>query len=107
MMNHKRNILLFCMIFAAHVSYCQFSLKKSFQTSFSQKKFFSVQSSFPGNISQRIPENFSATQLGFICKQEWHWENATKIPLRLRIGSVAQCDKLEGKKSLVLNSVAP
>ena len=106
-MNHKRIILLFCMIFAAHISYCQFSLKKSFQTSFSQKDFFKTSRLSSGIIPLNIPGNFSTTQLGFICKQEWHWESVTKIPLRLRIGSVAQCDKLEGKKSLTLNSVLP
>jgi hypothetical protein len=46
---------------------------------------------------QILPSNFYATQLGFFCKQEIKLEKLTKIPFRFRLGSVEECDKLEGK----------
>ena len=46
-----------------------------------------------------LPANFSCTQLGFFCKKEMKFESATKIPLRLRLGSLQYNDWLEGKKN--------
>lgn len=45
-----------------------------------------------------LPANFYMQQLGFICKKEWAIEKATKIPFRFRLGSLQQCNYLEGKK---------
>ncbi len=33
----------------------------------------------------------------FFCKMEWEMEKTTHIPLRFRLGSLADCDALEGK----------
>lgn len=52
----------------------------------------------PNPLFKSIPENFYFLNLGIICKQEWKIEKATKIPFRIRIGSLQQCDWLEGKK---------
>jgi hypothetical protein len=44
-----------------------------------------------------IPPNIFYLQSGAICKMEWKLEKATRIPFRFRLGSLADCNALEGK----------
>ncbi len=44
-----------------------------------------------------IAPNFYSGNLGFFCKQEIKFEKVIKFPFRFRLGSVADCDRLEGK----------
>ena len=44
-----------------------------------------------------IPANFSMCNYGFFCRQELKVEKATNIPIRLRLGSLEQCNYYEGK----------
>jgi hypothetical protein len=43
------------------------------------------------------PANLYYLQSGYFCKREWEIEKATHIPFRFRLGSLADCDTMEGK----------
>lgn len=47
---------------------------------------------------QILPANYYTTKFGFMCKQELLLEKKTKIPFRIRLGSLAYTNMLEGKR---------
>lgn len=44
-----------------------------------------------------ISPNYYTQNFGFFCKKELQLEKITKIPFKFRLGSVQQCDWMEGK----------
>lgn len=52
-------------------------------------------SAYSANI---ITPDYYTKHMGFICKKEFALEKITKVPLRFRLGSLQQCNYLEGKK---------
>ena len=44
-----------------------------------------------------VPDNYYSCNLGFMCKKEIQIQKSTKIPLKIRLGSVEYVDKMEGK----------
>ena len=47
-----------------------------------------------------LPPNYYSAQLGFFCKQEIKFEKIYKIPFKFRLGSIEECDRLEGKRRI-------
>lgn len=41
--------------------------------------------------------DFYLNHLGWVCRKEWQLDQKTRIRIRFRLGSVADCDYLEGK----------
>lgn len=49
-------------------------------------------------VPQTVPANFSTCEYGFFCKEELKMEKVTKLPIRIRLGSLQQCNYYEGKE---------
>ena len=45
-----------------------------------------------------LPANFYSCHIGYFCRKEIKFEKATRIPLRFRIGTLQECNRLEGKR---------
>lgn len=50
------------------------------------------------SLSNIVSADYYTRHIGFVCKKELAFEKVTKIPLRFRVGSLQQCNYLEGKK---------
>ncbi len=63
-----------------------------------KKAYYALQMVASSEVAKQIiTPNFYTDRLGYFCKQEIKFEKSTKIPLRFRLGSVVDCDRLEGK----------
>ena len=110
-MYKKAKFLFFCMIFVGAFTYGQdftiqsvaktghkplvskYLLSPSAPAAILHKQSFPV-ASMPYPV---INPAFYTQNFGFFCKKELQLEKVTKLPLRFRLGSVQQCDWLEGK----------
>lgn len=98
-MKDKRKVLIFCMIFVANAAFCQYSPKITVHSFIGHvESSRKIHPSVPGLFLAVLPGNFSTTQLGFFCKQEWKFESATRVPFKFRLGNMGYCDWMEGKK---------
>jgi hypothetical protein len=103
--NKKAKIILFCMAFVGSnvfsqplenppIKIQQLSLSKRLTVQINSN--LSLPQLFPTSM-QVISPNYYTDRLGYFCKQEIKFEKSTRVPLRFRLGSVADCDRLEGK----------
>ena len=60
-----------------------------------QNPFKGLNLGMEGSYTQ--PPNLYYLQSGYFCKREWEFEKATHIPFRFRLGSLADCNAIEGK----------
>jgi hypothetical protein len=87
--------------------YAQNSIDFKVQNDFLLKNksipFDSVHLIFPSasrmatSSKQTISPDFATCKYGFFCRQELKIEKATKFPIRIRLGSLQQCNYYEGK----------
>jgi len=50
----------------------------------------------PATKTPLKPEEYYQQQFGFFCKKEWKLEKQTQIPLKLRLGSYQETERIEG-----------
>ncbi len=124
-MNAKAKFLFFCMIFVGTGVFAQKNVinnvtekrrvavsrldPPSFYNLYSVKKdnkFYLGSPAFKTTNENKsiisatpiISSNFYTQNFGFFCKKELQLEKITKIPFKFRLGSVQQCDWMEGKR---------
>lgn len=98
-------ILFFCMIIVDVTASAQLNSPNiNTVKGFSQSPLTKPVTTFPPSVAiNAIPPNFYVNNLGFFCKQELKIQSLTGIPLKLRLGTVQQCDWMEGKRHAGLN----
>ncbi len=102
----KQFLLVFCLFLVqfaiAQNAYKPISFVHKFKPFFEPKINLITNSATPVAIKLQtigaIPANAYTLNFGFFCKKELMFEKRTKIPLRFRLGSLAHCNYLEGKK---------
>jgi hypothetical protein len=105
--NKKLKILFFCMIVVGSAAQAQLTYPEKkgllpiIQMTMDKSKLFDFKKpvTVPASYKPFLPADFYSKQLGFVCKQEIKMDKVIKVPFRFRLGSVEQCDWLEGKKA--------
>jgi hypothetical protein len=129
-MNGNAKILFFCMIFVGNSAFgqknsiaipryhgtfsvanqpdtphfCTMSLVKlgdKYFIGFPKKKSTIPPQPCISPVFPVIASNFYTQNFGFFCKKELQLEKLTKVPFKFRLGSVQQCDWMEGKPNAV------
>jgi hypothetical protein len=82
------------------LNYYTFPLKNKLKASDTAIHFISSISLFTNleNLKPPVSRNFSTCTYGFFCREELKIEKITKVPIRFRLGSMAQCNYYEGKR---------
>lgn len=86
---------LLIIILVFFFNYCFGQQKSSLPPKYVFKSI--VISSQPKKPIPIIRADFISLKQGYICKQEWKFEKKTGVPIRLRLGSLAYVNKMEGK----------
>jgi hypothetical protein len=51
----------------------------------------------PGTKAPLAPNDYYQQHFGFFCKKEWNWEKQTQLPVKVRLGSYQEAQRMEGK----------
>ena len=94
-------IFFFCMIFAnLGVSSQANPLQPNTDKALPPFPYLISTASFIRSFEKEVVSpKFYTSNLGFFCKQELKIQAITKIPVKIRVGSVQYCDWMEGKKN--------
>jgi hypothetical protein len=117
-MIQKAKILFFCMIFAITAVFAQKtdSIKPIIAPQFlladykycpHDSIYFYNSATAKNNLQTTSPlpsisiisANYYTQNFGFFCKKELQLQKAIKFPFVFRLGSVEQCNRLEGKRN--------
>ena len=79
------------------IVFCSCCLVFTAKSQYQPKTIIKKDSSFLFTKPFTLTTNYQTLGWGFFCKKEWQFEKATKIPLRIRLGSLEYTNKLEGK----------
>lgn len=101
----KAKILIFCMVFVENNAFSQTQgdnrvewMQQSWWKRPASPAVLGLQMTHPAAFAkQLISPTYYTDRLGYFCKQEIRFEKNTGIPLRFRLGTVVDCDLLEGK----------
>lgn len=93
-MSFHNLFIVLALTFITNYSYSQ-PLPRSKQTNY---VLHAGSLSIHANITFAPKKDDYIKNLAFFCRQERKLEKALKVPIRLRIGSLDQCNRLEGKK---------
>ena len=99
-MKSKFITLLFCTVIAGTSAFSQIIsplFKENILPKKNKSSALKVNNYIPPIVS--VSPKFYSSNLAFFCRQEIKFEKTTKIPLKLRLGSVQQVDYLEGKNN--------
>lgn len=88
-------LLLFIVFFGVSHAYAQETSNKTSLPNYNSIAY--LPNGKGQTINFVIATNYASEHFGFICKKELSLEKRTKVPIRLRMGSLDNCNWLEGK----------
>jgi hypothetical protein len=99
-MHFKKNILLIFLLVLCVSGKAQYKIKAdTIQTTYT-----SSCDTLTHNRAIFLSANYYSEHIGFFCKKELQLQKAVKFPVKIRLGSVDECDRMEGKKHYINTS---
>ena len=100
-LKHKRIFALIVkFILCTSIIHAQNSVDSSKQNTYTPVAALSKNIFLTPPLPNFLSGNFYAKQLPFFCSKELQIQKTVGIPVKIRLGSVEYCDKLEGKNNM-------